>query len=303
MFLEKIFIINMYFILGFIMKKIKILKEEDGNVLLKMTFYIFLPAILFQSIRKIDFTPRYLLYPLLILVLYCSIAAVVMFILRKKDIDPGTKKIIVGFFSMANIGFLYPFYIGIFGEENVWRLGLLDFGNSIFIYAISYSYIVGANRKRDLLKKVFSAPGIIAMLLSLLCNFLNIELYRPLDIFIEQMAGLTGFMMLFSLGVFFNFRLQELKEGIKLIFWKELLKILLLFIFFSLDMNYYLKGAFLLIIVSPTASSLLNFSFFAKLDTKFASKLISLTMLFSFIEIPIVIYLLEIFGGNGKTGF
>ena len=84
MFLTKILIINMYFILGYFMKKIKILKEEDGNTLLKMAFYIFLPAILFQSIRKIDFTPGYLAYPLIILVADLFIAGVVLTYLKAK---------------------------------------------------------------------------------------------------------------------------------------------------------------------------------------------------------------------------
>ena len=126
-------------------------------------------------------------------------------------------KIVAGYFSMANIGFLYPFYIAIFGEENVWRLGLLDFGNSIFVYAVSYAYIVGAERKRDLAKKVFTAPGIIALALALACNFAGIKFFTPVEDFLNQLGNLTGFSMLFSLGLFFNFRLGELKESIKIV--------------------------------------------------------------------------------------
>ena len=190
MFLTKILIINMYFILGYFMKKIKILKEEDGNTLLKMAFYIFLPAILFQSIRKIDFTPGYLAYPLIILVADLFIAGVVLTYLKAKKTDENTMKIIAGFFFMAYIGFLYPFYISIFGEENVWRLGLLDFGNSIFVYAISYSYIVGADRKRDLAKKVFLAPGIIALVLALACNLAGVKFFAPMEEFLNQLGNL-----------------------------------------------------------------------------------------------------------------
>ena len=293
MFLTKIMVINMYFILGYFMKKIKILKEEDGNTLLKMAFYIFLPAILFQSIRKIDFTPGYLAYPLVILVMYLFIAIMVLTYLKIKKVDKDTMKIITGYFSMANIGFLYPFYITIFGEENVWRLGLLDFGNSIFVYAVSYAYIVGAERKRDLAKKVFTAPGIIALALALACNFAGIKFFAPVEDFLNQLGNLTGFSMLFSLGLFFNFRLGELKESVKIIFPKEILKFILLLIIYNLNIEYYIKSAFMLIIVSPVASSLLNFSLFARLDTKFVSKLISISMLISFIEIPIVVYFLQ----------
>ncbi|ACZ08877.1 auxin efflux carrier [Sebaldella termitidis] len=293
MFLTKIMVINMYFILGYFMKKIKILKEEDGNTLLRMAFYIFLPAILFQSIRKIDFTPGYLAYPLVILVMYLFIAIMVLTYLKIKKTEKDTMKIVAGYFSMANIGFLYPFYIAIFGEENVWRLGLLDFGNSIFVYAVSYAYIVGAERKRDLAKKVFTAPGIIALALALACNFAGIKFFTPVEDFLNQLGNLTGFSMLFSLGLFFNFRLGELKESIKIVFAKEILKFIILLIIYNLNIEFYIKSAFMLIIVSPVASSLLNFSLFARLDTKFVSKLISISMLISFIEIPIVVYFLQ----------
>ncbi|MDR2880260.1 MAG: AEC family transporter [Fusobacteriales bacterium] len=293
MFLTKIMVINMYFILGYFMKKIKILKEEDGNTLLKMAFYIFLPAILFQSIRKIDFTPGYLAYPLAILAMNLFIAITVLTYLKIKKTEKDTMKIIAGYFSMANIGFLYPFYISIFGEENVWRLGLLDFGNSAFVYAVSYAYIVGAERKRDLAKKVFTAPGIIALALALTCNLAGIKFFAPIEDFLNQLGNLTGFSMLFSLGLFFNFRPGELKESLKIVFAKEIVKFILLLIIYNLNIEYYIKSAFMLVIVSPVASSLLNFSLFARLDTKFVSKLISISMLISFIEIPIVVYFLQ----------
>ncbi len=293
MFLTKIMVINMYFILGYFMKKIKILKEEDGNTLLKMAFYIFLPAILFQSIRKIDFTPGYLAYPLVILAMNLLIAITVLTYLKIKNTEKDTMKMVAGYFSMANIGFLYPFYISIFGEDNVWRLGLLDFGNSIFVYAVSYAYIVGAERKRDLVKKVFTAPGIIALVLALVCNLAGVRFFTPVEDFLNQLGNLTGFSMLFSLGLFFNFRLGELKESVKIVFAKEILKFILLLIIYNLNIEYYIKSAFMLVIVSPVASSLLNFSLFARLDTKFASKLISISMLISFIEIPVVVYFLQ----------
>lgn len=293
MFLTKILVINMYFILGYFMKKIKILKEEDGNTLLKMAFYIFLPAILFQSIRKIDFTPGYLAYPLIILLVQMTVSGIALVYLKSKKTDTERMKIIAGFFAMANIGFLYPFYISIFGDDNVWRLGLLDFGNSIFIYAISYSYIVGAERKRDLAKKIFFAPGIVALVLALACNLAGIKFFAPIEEFLNQLGNLTGFSMLFSLGLFFNFRPSELKDSFKIVFTKEIVKLALLIAVYNLNIEYYAKSAFMLVIVSPAASSLLNFALFARLDTKFVSKLISISMILSFIEIPLVVYFLQ----------
>lgn len=294
MFLEKILVINMYFILGYTLKKLKVLKEEDGNVLLKMAFYIFLPAILFQSIRKIEFTPGYFTYPLIILLLQLVIVIIIIIFLKAKKVENSKLKIMAGFFVMANIGFLYPFYIVIFGEENVWRLGLLDFGNSIFIYAVAYSYIVGADRKRDLAKKVFLSPGIIALMLALLFNYLGIKFPASAEDFLDQLGNLTGFSMLFALGLFFNFKFGEMKECMKLIISKEIIKVILLVIIYNLDIEYYTKSAFMLVIVAPVASSLMNFTLFANLDTKFVSKLTSLSMMISFIEIPVLIYFLQL---------
>ena len=290
---EKMLVINLFFVLGFVLKKLRIFKEEDGNVVLKMAFYIFLPAILFQSIRKVDFTFAYLLYPLIMLISQLIMSFFTAMFLKNKNMDEGHKKIIVGFFGAANIGFLYPFYISIFGEQNVWRLGLLDFGNSIFLYAIVYSYIVGAKKKKETLRKIFLSPGIMALILSLLVNFFHIEIYAPIDIFISQLAGLTGFAMLFSLGIFFNFKMSEIKKSGKIVMAKEAVKILLLVLVYHLNLEYYTKAAIMLVIIAPAASSLLNFALFAKLDTKFASKLVSLSMVMAFIEIPIVMYFLQ----------
>ena len=113
---EKMLVINLFFVLGFVLKKLRIFKEEDGNVVLKMAFYIFLPAILFQSIRKVDFTFAYLLYPLIMLISQLIMSFFTAMFLKNKNMDEGHKKIIVGFFGAANIGFLKPFYISIFGD-------------------------------------------------------------------------------------------------------------------------------------------------------------------------------------------
>ena len=290
---EKILVINLYFVLGFVLKKLRIFKEEDGNVVLKLAFYIFLPAILFQSVRKVEFTFAYLFFPVIILICQLLVSFLVSRFLKNKDMDEGRKRIIVGFFGAANIGFLYPFYISIFGEADVCRLGLLDFGNSIFIYAVMYSYIVGIKKKRDIVQKIFLSPGIIALILSLVVNLLHINIYAPIDIFISQLANLTGFAMLFSLGIFFNFKMSEIKESGKIILVKEVFKIILLVFVYYLNIGYYTKAAFMMVIVAPGASSILNFSLFAKSDTKFASKLISLSMIIAFIEIPIIVYLLQ----------
>ena len=115
----------------------------------------------------------------------------------------------------------------------------------------------------------------------------------PIDIFISQLAGLTGFAMLFSLGIFFNFKMSEIKKSGKIVMAKEAVKIVLLVLVYHLNLEYYTKAAIMLVIIAPAASSLLNFALFAKLDTKFASKLVSLSMVMAFIEIPIVMYFLQ----------
>jgi len=42
--------IILIFLLGFVLRKTKVLKSEDGDILLKLIFYLSLPALIISSI-------------------------------------------------------------------------------------------------------------------------------------------------------------------------------------------------------------------------------------------------------------
>lgn len=51
------------FIIGYIFKRARILKTEDGNILLKIIFYFSLPALIVYSILKVKLSTEMIFLP------------------------------------------------------------------------------------------------------------------------------------------------------------------------------------------------------------------------------------------------
>src|SRR5579872_2729584 len=169
-----------FFLLGYFLKRIKLLKRDDGDLLLLLVFYLATPALNLLSITEVKFSAN-LFYLILIPILVVLITQAASFFSGKAF---RLKKTSLGVFLIAtmimNTGFTLPFINSVYGLPGLaqWSLfnlsvGILTYG---YIYGIACKYGERQSNLMLIIQKVFFSPVMWTIALALILNLLGIHL-------------------------------------------------------------------------------------------------------------------------------
>lgn len=281
-------------LVGYILKSIKFLKEEDGEILKKILFNISLPSLVLYSILTSKFSGNYMIIFILVPV-SMIIQFILLFIFGKlyiKDKKDFANLILSG--VMGNTAFLgYPLVEIFFGINNLPYGILYDQAHFYTFLVIIYpliSYISGNNIKS--IKSSFISPPIFAFLTGLvLRNF-----YIP-TLIIESLnilkTSVTPLVMLYiGINLEFSFSIKDLTNLLPVTIFKLIIfPFLFYFIssFFVIQKN--ILNVSLLQSMMPTMMATIIFGAQVGLNKKTLAKAVGLTTIIS----PITILLLSKF--------
>lgn len=281
-------------LVGYILKSIKFLKEEDGEILKKILFNISLPSLVLYSILTSKFSGNYMIIFILVPV-SMIIQFILLFIFGKlyiKDKKDFANLILSG--VMGNTAFLgYPLVEIFFGINNLPYGILYDQAHFYTFLVIIYpliSYISGNNIKS--IKSSFISPPIFAFLTGLvLRNF-----YIP-TLIIESLnilkTSVTPLVMLYiGINLEFSFSIKDLTYLLPVTIFKLIIfPFLFYFIssFFVIQKN--ILNVSLLQSMMPTMMATIIFGAQVGLNKKTLAKAVGLTTIIS----PITILLLSKF--------
>ncbi len=217
-------------IIGYILKKLNIVSEENGKVIAKLVFNVTLPALIISVVSSIEITPSLGLITL-ISICYCIpiiVLALILFRRYPKEVKGLTFMALIGF---NVVHFAYPLIQGIWNEEGLKYIAMFDIGNAVVIFVICY--ILGLiysphntyKDKKELVKnislKIVKSAPIMSYVIALILKLLNIEfpifVSDLLDIFSRANMALT----LLLLGIFLNFKFEKSQ-------WKNVIFILVI---------------------------------------------------------------------------
>jgi malate permease and related proteins len=294
----KIMPVILVFVLGYILKRIGLLKKEDGDLFLKLVFYVSLPALLILSITRIELSLDFIYLPF--------IAAAIMLVTFAASYLLGTalhlKRRSFGVFLVGtmimNIGFTLPFFIAAYGEEGLARASLFDFGNGLlvftFVYYLACKYGSSKNKSRDMMKKFVSSPPIWALIIAMLLNLVGVRLPVLADDFFQIVGNMTIPLIMLALGIYLSLKLARFLHIVSAILVRMVFGLLLGFLFVKL---FSLEGLSRLIVLigsaAPVGYNTLTFSSLENLDKEFAASLVSISVLIGIFFIPLLIFLLS----------
>ena len=114
------------FFIGFLLRKTKVLKKENGDLLLKLIFYLSLPALIIFSITSIELSKELLFIPfiamwVILTTFFISLLIGKLFFAKSRPL--GT--FLVGSMAME-VSFAIPFVFSAYGNEGIARLALFD---------------------------------------------------------------------------------------------------------------------------------------------------------------------------------
>lgn len=290
-------------IIGYILKKMNLIKEQDGECLSRIIFNISLPALIFTTFNTITID-----FSLILLTIIGSVYGVFMALLGVvvfKNEDRRTRGMLAMLIPSFNIGlFAYPLVEAIWGQEGIKYFGMFDVGNSLVIFSVSYiiagyfsangSDLNFSSISKKLLKSVPLLSYVIAF-----CVASSGMHFPRIVIDVTQILGRANMpLSLLLLGVYLNFSLESnyLKNMAKVLALRYLIGLAVGAVFFLImPFDNMFKYTLLIGLLLPIPTVVIQYAIEFDYDKKFVGTLTNITILLSFFLIWIIIGIPTIF--------
>ncbi len=287
-------------IIGYVFKRMDLIKEEDGESLSRIIFNITLPALIINTFNTIviDFS---LILITIIGIIYGLLMALLGVVVFKNE-DRKTRGMLSMLVPSFNIGlFAYPLVEAIWGHEGIKYFGMFDVGNSLVVFGVSYiiaSYF--SSEKSDLKITTISEKLLKSVpLLSYILVFgLAVsDLHFPgivLDV-TKILARANMPLSLLLLGVYLSFSLNanHLKNIVKVLAVRYLMGIVVgTTLFFIMPFDTMFKYTMLIGFLLPIPTAVIQYAIEFDYDKNFVGTVANITILLSFFLVWIVVGML-----------
>lgn len=292
-FTTKLMPIILYFLIGYSLKRFGVLKKEEAGVLIRLVFYLMSPTVIITSMSSMKFSETLIYYPISAICIHIFMYFLTLIIANKLKISDKEKVIFRGSTLIMNMTFVLPFFIVFFGEENVYLLSLFDAGNLLMVTTVVYSiFITNSGSLLNKIKTVLKSPLIISMIIGALLNITGIRLPRGVEITIQNIASITGTVIMIALGAYFTPKFSKLKLSVIVILVKMLGVVFIGTILGKvLPIDEMGKMLILLGAMSPVGNNVLSYALITDGDVEMATNVISLSNIVSFIAISVLLVL------------
>jgi len=278
-------------LIGFIIKKFKIISEKDGEILAKLILNVTMPAAVISSISTLEFDATFGLMPIIAISFGLLMTVFAIFLFRK---ETGASR---GMLSMLLPGlsvalFAFPFVEAIMGAKGLTYVAMFDAGNGLASLGMAYSlglYFSGSNSRLDVkstIKQIFKSVPLIVYLTTLLVSIAGLH-FPDIILKISQNIGKANTpLSLITLGVFFNLKIEEGN-------WRNILRVLSAryligltvgtILYFTLPVEAMIRQIIMICLVVPPPMSALAFTVKFNYDKKFVGMLINIANLVSYL--------------------
>jgi hypothetical protein len=211
---ETIIAIIVLILIGYICRRTGFLNPEDAKILNKIVVYVAIPSLIFLAMYNADLSGIMTLGTITLICitvgLLCGGIAYLFACLRNYSKE--TRWGLVTASAMLNSGFLgYPVVLGVFGSIGLVSAVFYDLGSVILFifFGLLLLLVYGGNYKGIFRESVFF-PSIIAILLGVLANQLQLPLGSLVPDILDYLSGAAIPLIMLSLGLSLEFK--EVKE-------------------------------------------------------------------------------------------
>jgi len=202
---ETILAIILLILIGYIAKRIGLLKPEDSLTLNKVVINIAIPSLIFLAMFNADLSNLKILIPItLICIITGSLCGLLVYIFsRARGYSKKTRWTLVGTSTLFNSGFLgYPIVLGIFGATGLVRAVFYDMGSTILFLSLGIFFIlIFGGKYTSIIKRTVLFPPLWGIILGILANILHLNPgFIPLDV-LKYLSGAAIPLIMISLGL------------------------------------------------------------------------------------------------------
>lgn len=193
--------------IGILLRATHLVDERSGLVLTRVAYHVTIPAAIFSSIAKAQFSRSMMYLPLLGFALPTLLAGLAYLTTQRLKDQPAIRGVMLS--AMVVLGvFGYPFMELFFGAEGLTRVALYDVGNSVFAgtLALWIAQHFGVQRpdqpKTQAWKRVVTSPVMWAAALGTAASLLHIQVNGPIGNLLTRLASANAPLAMMAVGVF-----------------------------------------------------------------------------------------------------
>jgi predicted permease len=201
--------ILVYFAVGVLLRRVGIAGRDHGGFVFRLIFYVTLPALAFEAIVDMALDTRSALLPMAAFVInsICALAALV-FVRWRQVPGPRAGAVVLGA-GIANMSFMFPYVLAVFGEQGLANALLFDLGNAIFVATVAYVAALrfgdaGTPRMLASLGRTLRSPIFIAVAAAIAVNLAGIRLPEVVGDVLGPLGRVTLPLILIGLGIVFS---------------------------------------------------------------------------------------------------
>ncbi|WP_045522092.1 AEC family transporter [Neobacillus niacini] len=281
---------------GYLLKRINILQEKDGEVISKIIFKITLPALVLVTFDSVKIETSLILLPVIVLV-YGIITAFLGLLVFKNE-DRELKGSLLMLSSGFNVGlFAFPLVYAIWGIDGLTYFSMFDVGASFVVFGISYilgSYFSEEGLRLnivEILKKLGKSIPLMTYIIASILNLSQIQLPDTIINVASKISGANMPLSLLLLGLFLNFKFdrQFIKPMVKFLTFRYGLGLIVgLVLYFILPFDIMFRYTILIGLLLPVAASALTFAVEFKYSTNSTRFIATMSNITIFISIVIL---------------
>lgn len=283
-------------LLGFLLKKIGVFKEEDFSVLSRVVIRITLPAAIVTSFagKQID--------PALLTIVAMGMGGGILYILVAFAVNLRASREQRAFeilnLSGYNIGnFTMPFVQSFLGPTGVIVTSLFDTGNAFVCLGGAFGV---ASMVKDgtrfsftrIVKALSRSVPFVTYLVMMILNLVQVKLPEPVISFAQIIANANAFLAMFMIGVGFKLGGDRSQTGkiVRLLFLRySVAAILALFFWFVLPFSAEIRMPLVILAFSPIGSAVPPFTAELKGDVGLSSAINSIAIIISIVIIVVLL--------------
>ncbi len=180
-------------IVGFLLRKKGTINHEFSRQLSSFVINISCPCLIISSVLTDNHPDASLILPLIALsfATYAFLIVIAFILPRYMPIDHANDGLFGFMITFGNVGFIgYPVVASIFGANAVFYASILNFPNTLLVFAIGTLFVSGNYKHVRFDPKILYSPGLIASYVSIAIVALDLSAPQP----IAQIFNLLGSM-------------------------------------------------------------------------------------------------------------
>jgi predicted permease len=284
--------------IGYILKSVGLIQAHDAKSVSKFLMHTTFPALVFATMTHIQLTAELMWLPLIAMV-FGMVSSWIGFQMFKNE--PSEYR---GILTMGSAGwnlglFAYPLIEGIWGWEGLTYAIMFDLGTSVINFMVNYgmgTYLSSEkpaqNPKLHVLKRIFTLPPFLAMLVGLTLNFSHVPVHAFAMEIIDTIAKGNKPLVLLLMGIYFSVRLPKRTyfKVFQVLTFRYIFGLSVgLLLYYTTPFSFEYRNMILICLVLPAGMTLITYADELHFDTGIAAALVNFSMLISFVLMWILV--------------